>query len=156
MEAFLKTLKPSDQLKKQLRQEWDRMVKRSKDKQKREEEPLRKALNRIDAQRSRLAEAFAASNMPLDVYKEASQKVENERQQILEQLAELGPDNPEAIRKELEKSLEFADTFWPVYEQGNIEEKQEILGTLFKELKVQNRGIVNYELNEPFTFLFTR
>ena len=156
VEALLKTLKPSDQLKKQLRQEWDEMVMRSKDKQKNTEEPLRQSLNKADAQRSRLAEAYAAGNMPLDVYKKTSQKVENERQRILEQLEELGPDNPEAIREELEKSLEFADSFWPVYEQGNIEEKQEILGVLFKELKVQNREITNYELNEPLTFLFTR
>jgi len=155
VEAFLSDLKPTAKLKQALRTEWDQMLAQAKASRRNEEGPLKGKLNEVERRRIRLAEAYSSGTMPLDVYQKTSQNLEEERHQILELLSQFAPEEPDAIRRDLEKCLNFADSLWDMYQDAAFPEKQEMLSVLFHELTVSKREFSSFSLNEPFNSMFT-
>jgi len=97
-------------------------------------------------------QAYCADALPLDLFKEQQWRIANETAQVEAQLEEQGAPVIEA-RETLDLVLQLAERLDKAYEQSANGAREQLNETVFQRIIVENKGISDYELTEPFRSL---
>lgn len=114
---------------------------------------LRKEVESLQAQESRLLDVFLQDNISKDIYDKKVLEIKNKIVQNKKQISELENRQPLFTLEPIKK----------VFEQGNIsskqfleveeEQKHEILKNLLWNLSIKDKNIVNLQYKNPFSIL---
>lgn len=101
-------------------------------------EVIRKEIDRISAQRSRLIDLYGVGGVPVEELSEKIKLLNTQRDALFEQLDELTNDNMITVEEARDAIKDFSD----IVERGNVDELRNVLQNLIDRIELGDNEII--------------
>ena len=118
---------------------------------KREMEGLKRKLSDIEAKELKLADSFVSESLTKDAYQKLAESFRHNREQTETRLAQLNVDHKDPLDF-FDKAAFTSSVLHTLHKRFRYEQRKTLLRAVFKRIEVQERAIIGFELNPPFSF----
>ncbi len=152
LEALYGRLQPSKKLLELLRLEIHQIVRERKAVAERESETLRRSIEDLDNKEMRLVDEMLSNKIPRNAYEKLVKQYATKRREAESRLSQFEV-NYEDITELLDKCIRVSSSLLELHRQLDFDKQKNMLRAIFAKIYVQDRAIVNVELNSPFSIL---
>lgn len=151
--GLYQALQPAKGLLELLAAEMHEIVRRRQRLAKRELEAAKRTIAEIENKEIRLLDEMLAQTVTREVYEKMAKAYRARREQAEARLAQLDVNYDEPLRF-VDQCSRLAGMLLQLHRRFTFEQRKALVRAVFKRIVVQDRAIVDVELNPPFSFFF--
>jgi len=152
LEALYGRLKPSEKLPELIRLEIQTLIQERKAKAEKETKVLKRTIDEFENKETKLLDEMISQKIQRNVYEKLSKQYAEKRRAAEARLSQLDV-NYEEVPVMLEKYIEISKSLLKLHRELDFNDQKAMLKAVFAKIYVQDRTIVGWELNPPFSFL---
>ena len=152
IEVLYAKLQPKKELLELLKEEIHQIAKRREKIQKIEIKRIKRKIDEIERKELKLLDGMLSEKIPKEIYEKIQKQYTEEKRALEARLSNLKIDYKDPLDF-LDKCIFISSMLLYLHKKFNFEQRKTLLKAIFKKIYVQNKSIVEVELNPPFSIL---
>lgn len=149
--AIYRALRPPESVLELLKESIMAIAKRREEIAQKEMGSLQNQLSQVEARELRLGEQLLAETLNKETYQKLAKKLQEQRRQAEARLAQMKVDYRDPLDF-FDKAAFTSSFLYTLHRRFKYEQRKVLLRAVFHRIYVQDRRIIGYELNPPFSF----